>query len=135
MSTSRHPPHRFRFVCSSTQNTVPDFIVNKLPRIPRATGSECHLRLATFHHPFDNRLLREFASGEERHAGLKHVVVALVHHLRGLAVGAKVVSAVFVPIVVAFCAVLAVLRSAVIRVAKANYELAGCVSQSMLVEG
>ena len=111
-----------------------DLVVNKLPRISSATSPQSHLRLTTLHRPFDNRVLCELPGREKRHAGLEHVVVALAHHLRGLAVRAEVVSAVFISVVVAFGLVLAILRGFVIGVAEADNEFAGRVVKTVLIE-
>ena len=69
----------------------------------------------------------------ERHAGLEHVAVAIAHHLRGRAVRAEIVPAVFVS-VVAFGPVLATLHGNVVGVAEADDELARRVVETVLVE-
>lgn len=113
-----------------------DFVVDELPRITGTARPERHLCLAPLNRPLDRRVFCQFPRGQERHAGLQHVVVALAHHhLGGRAVGAEVVAAVFVAVVVAFGLVLAVLHGAVVRVAEADDELAGCVVEAVLVEG
>ena len=111
-----------------------NLVVNKLPRISSATSPQSHLRFTAPHCPFDNRVLCELPGREERHAGLEHVVVALAHHLGGLAVRAEVVPAVFVSVVVAFGLVLAILHGIVVGVAEADDELARRVVETVLVE-